>query len=246
MDELYFSNVGVFSDLYLEKVLFEYEGEPIIFICSNKKKKFLCNCYDFRYELKWILSETNNNIILNLLDNEVTLRDAFLLSDKKKIQIIIDENDKTNIKELNANDIDMSILPAEGVGLRVNTSGISAYMLQLSKEIKANTVFEEKYEFKEINQYYINSGFDVNEMRQKINFEYYENTLNYIQEGQASFINIFKENLQYLLTKFNQTLTQTNECLDCLETTLSEKIETKVGSAYFEEFVFDDDFSKVA
>lgn len=133
-EELYFSKVGEFSNLYLEKVLFEYEGEPIIFVCSNENTKFICNCYEFRYELKWILCETSDNILLDVINQEMTLRDTFLINNKKKFEIIIDERDNTIINDISDTEIDENILPTDNVLLRVNTPDLDAYVSQLKKK----------------------------------------------------------------------------------------------------------------
>ena len=55
MKELYFENLQDIGNLYLDKVFNSFEGEDIIFVCTDENGSYyFCVCYEFRYQLCWI------------------------------------------------------------------------------------------------------------------------------------------------------------------------------------------------
>lgn len=50
MSNLYFNNVEKVGQLYLEYVFFEFESEPMLFICHDQlNQTYLCLCSDIRH-----------------------------------------------------------------------------------------------------------------------------------------------------------------------------------------------------
>ena len=49
MSELYFENVIEKGNLYLDHILYEFEDEPILFLCKDKDgNRYLCHCAEIR------------------------------------------------------------------------------------------------------------------------------------------------------------------------------------------------------
>lgn len=86
------------GQLTIEKILFD-AGYPILFTCrSDGGKLYLCVCCQYN-ELgkKWLLAETVPDVVVKMLRNKVTIRDAFLMAEGKRFTII--QKDGLSIKE---------------------------------------------------------------------------------------------------------------------------------------------------
>ena len=58
MSELYFENVIEKGNLYLDHILYEFEDEPILFLCKDKDgNRYLCLCAEIRGERRLVLIE---------------------------------------------------------------------------------------------------------------------------------------------------------------------------------------------
>lgn len=65
-EEAYFRNVSEIGDLCLKRVFFEFESEPILFLCENQdKQSYLCLCSEIRYELKSITPHKSAQLTLD-------------------------------------------------------------------------------------------------------------------------------------------------------------------------------------
>lgn len=75
--------------LFIEKVLFA-AGYPVLFTCRNASEElYLCVCCQANAEgKKWLLAETEPDIIVQMLSDKITIRDAFLKAGKKRFSII--------------------------------------------------------------------------------------------------------------------------------------------------------------
>lgn len=64
--------------LEIETVLVEM-NEPVFFICKNEKEDlFLCSCCQVNKNgKKWLITKTSPDIIVKILKDEITLREAF-------------------------------------------------------------------------------------------------------------------------------------------------------------------------
>lgn len=94
MDKLYFKNVVTVGNLYLEYILFEFENEPILFICSDDlSNTYLCVCSDFRGHMRWVVARCPVNILRMLLRRRLTINSAFRLPNNV---VVIDRDNKGN------------------------------------------------------------------------------------------------------------------------------------------------------
>ena len=106
-------NVDGFSELMIEKVLFE-SNYPILFSCTVNEKVFLFICYTANStSMKWIATETTYENLISLLKDRITIRDAFMNCSNTKFMISYDGSKPECYKCLST-DIPNYILPTDG------------------------------------------------------------------------------------------------------------------------------------
>ena len=112
---VYFTNVLDIGDLYLEKVLFEYDNEPIVFTCKDSNNyRYLCVCDDIIDSHSWIVTKISNEILIDVIQNRISVLSAFETSGNKIIIIDYDfESDDYHYQALNFDDIDEDELPSK-------------------------------------------------------------------------------------------------------------------------------------
>lgn len=73
------------GELKLDRVLFE-TFEPILFVCKNSVGElYICVCCMSTGKMKkWLIAKIVPQIIISMLKNEITIRDAFLSGDANK------------------------------------------------------------------------------------------------------------------------------------------------------------------
>lgn len=111
----YFENVYIYGDLYLDKVLLEYDFFSYSILKDNKDKFFVCYCYEVEKRQSWLINEIELNNLISFLLNEIDIKNAFLLGDNKKI-IITKDYDSGKEKSMPISKgkiINMDILPDE-------------------------------------------------------------------------------------------------------------------------------------
>lgn len=120
MNNKYFENIEGIGALYLQYVFYEFEHEPILFVCENiDKELFLCLCSDIRYEQKWIISKTNIMILKMLVDNRIDIATAFLKQEKLFVNIMDLKGDEESVI-INRSELDRLDLPKEGTYVKDN------------------------------------------------------------------------------------------------------------------------------
>ncbi len=116
MSKAFFNNVPNVGDLFINKVLLEYELEPVIFVCKDSYNNFfLCLCDDFiDVKRSWIAIKITVEDLLDIINDKITLLSAFKKSDNKTIIIDYNPDKKTNdYHMMNFSDIDETELPCE-------------------------------------------------------------------------------------------------------------------------------------
>lgn len=82
----YFEDVLEYGDLKVEKVLFMFDNLPIIFVCTDsKKRRYLCQCTDIILGYSWMITQITYEILIRMIQNEISVLDAF----KKSGHLII-------------------------------------------------------------------------------------------------------------------------------------------------------------
>lgn len=128
MSDIYFDNVIKIGKLYLEYIFCEFENEPILFLCSDEAKNlYICLCSDIRYVQKWIIVECSMNTLKSLINEEIDIASAFLIS-KKAIVISMDLQGNESSFEIDINKIDSLDLPKEGIFIRCDKEKAQAYL----------------------------------------------------------------------------------------------------------------------
>lgn len=102
-----------FQNIILDIILFESKY-PVLFTCKNEKDIYLFICCLANTErIKWIGTQTSYDNLIELLENRITIRDAFLNVSENKIVIDYDGiNIDYSLKK--GSDIPEKFLPTEG------------------------------------------------------------------------------------------------------------------------------------
>ena len=100
--QLYFKGVKYVGDLYLKYVFLEFEGSPIIFVCTDKKNNFyLCQCSEIRGLSRWIIAKTTYVTIEQLVKKEIDIYTAIKMNGKRKCIYELYVDKSTACKVLN-------------------------------------------------------------------------------------------------------------------------------------------------
>lgn len=109
----YFKNVLEIGDLSLDKVLFEFEKLPIIFVCRDREEfYYFCLCTDMIIDNTWMLTKVSRGLLLKLLDNEISILDIFKMSGDEVI-IINQHGENISCEKKKFQDIPEDELPEE-------------------------------------------------------------------------------------------------------------------------------------
>lgn len=148
---VYFTNVLEIGDLYLEKVLFEYDNEPIVFTCKDSNNyRYLCVCDDIIDSHSWIVTKISNKVLIDVIQNRISVLSAFETSGNKIIIIDYDfESDDYYYQALDFDDIDADELPSRNQYLN-KIDCFNEYVSSLKKE-NADYVYNLDSEVKNLN-----------------------------------------------------------------------------------------------
>lgn len=111
--EKIFKRISGFENMILDTILFESKY-PVMFTCTNNNDVYLFICCLINAAgVKWIGTKTNYDTLIALLENRITIRDAFLRVEEKKI--IIEYNGQNVYRHIvDRRDIDNNLLPTAG------------------------------------------------------------------------------------------------------------------------------------
>lgn len=74
----YFTNVPNLGNLELDYIFME-DGYPLLFTCKSKDKLYICVCRTLSPKQKWVISETNVEILEKMVRKIIPIRSAFKL-----------------------------------------------------------------------------------------------------------------------------------------------------------------------
>lgn len=128
MKELYFENVTGIGNLYLDYVLYEFEKEPILFVCADTEEAlYFCYCKEIRYEQKWLIVKATTAVLQELIEEEKEILE-FIQSASKVIIITMDIRGCEDSVEVRAADIDPLDLPQPGTFVRCDKEAARNYL----------------------------------------------------------------------------------------------------------------------
>jgi len=108
-----FRQIPKFNNIKLDTVLFEAKY-PVLFTCKNFDDIYMFICCTVNADIiKWIATKTDYSILISLLENRITIREAFLHGKEEKIVINYDGISVKYFKE-ESNNIPDDLLPTEG------------------------------------------------------------------------------------------------------------------------------------
>lgn len=141
-----FVQIDAIGNLEMDMVLFE-SYYPILFTCLNEKRElFLCVCCQANSKgKKWLLTKTTPQIVIDILENKITLRNAFLQFPEVQYTILADGNNQEIIeKDKNDWDYNSSVcLPDKGEYMEAEEGEFDdeiAYYKSLNSDF--NTIIE--------------------------------------------------------------------------------------------------------
>ena len=114
-------------NLYLSHVFNTFEDEAIIFVCTDQDDRYyFCICYDLRDSLNWVVNQVPINVILNVIDNTMSLYDAITYGEQDKILCSYDYENGEQYHYTPKQELNDNILPVKGVMLQPD-SDLSSY-----------------------------------------------------------------------------------------------------------------------
>lgn len=88
--EKLFRQIPSFNELNMDTILFESKY-PVLFTCTKGQDVYLFSCCLVNASVaKWIGTKTDYEILIQLLEDKITIQDAFLNGEKEKLLIEYD------------------------------------------------------------------------------------------------------------------------------------------------------------
>lgn len=111
--EKIFRKVSAFSGIILDKILFESKY-PVLFTCKKDDDiyLFIC-CMVSASKAEWIGTKTDYDTLIGLLENKITIREAFLSVAEEKYLLKYDGSE-VFYTETKAENIPDELLPSAG------------------------------------------------------------------------------------------------------------------------------------
>lgn len=124
MEQVFFVVDG--QELIMDKVLVEFDGSPVFFVCKNKNVYFIALNIDLNEE-RYILTRISLNRLSRMLHGKITMRESILKGDKYWDIVAGADVDKDIIYERNIEEIPLEVLPYEGAYFKIASKDMAAY-----------------------------------------------------------------------------------------------------------------------
>lgn len=141
-----FSQLNCFKNIRIDMILFE-ANYPILFTCLDDNKIYLIICCLVSGDkIEWIATETDIDILIKLLNDKITIRDAFLAKTDEKL-VITYYGPEHGIKytKVKSHQIEQSLLPKGGEFMDVEEGEFDEEILEL-KQRKSNHYYTFAFE----------------------------------------------------------------------------------------------------
>jgi len=137
--EKIFRKIPDFQKVILDTILFESKY-PVLFTCKNDKDiyLFIC-CFVNSEKIKWIGTRTTYDNLIDLLENKITIRDAFFNVTNDKIMIEYDGKE-VEYESKKFSEIPDEILPTQiSKFLILRYKAVSVLSVEKDSEIDLDT-----------------------------------------------------------------------------------------------------------
>lgn len=134
--EKIFGEIPIFQDIKMDKILFE-SSYPILFTCIEHRNiyLFIC-CVNNSDETKWIGTKTSYPNLIELLTNEITIRDVFANVTDKKF-LITKKVTGVNFNEVDFKDLPQDLLPTAGEFLETESGELEEEILCFEERMES-------------------------------------------------------------------------------------------------------------
>lgn len=133
----FFYATNAYPDLYVDKVLFEYDYYSYYILTDKKHNYFVSHCYEVEERQSWIINKIDIFKLVDFLSNKIDIRDVFLCNNEKKIIITRNYIDgKESYKEIRNDEIkEMDILPDKNVFIDLDEEEYKDYINKLKEYV---------------------------------------------------------------------------------------------------------------
>ena len=152
--EKYFTDVVGIGDLYLDYIFFEFEEEPILFVCVDRcGYLYLCICTEIRYEQDWVITFVDQEQLTELVQQRRDIHSIF--SEAKKIIFIKTNADESeSSEEVSYKTLDPLELPNRGVYFQCDVAEAMSYLKDKARTFRKIVNSEERIGAGEVNVEY--------------------------------------------------------------------------------------------
>ncbi len=145
-----FEKISLLGKVKIERVLFAFENEPIIFVCKNKGgTRYICVNTGYGFSPSWLVAQSSKKTIIKMLKDEISILDAVAESNRSII-VVHQDGEDMSFERMPFDAIDPDELPDKHE--KLHNGGIADYIQQLeNEEIRKNYKNTlRKYNFKTV------------------------------------------------------------------------------------------------
>lgn len=147
----YFQNVSGVGDLEFKYCFYCLE-RPMLFVCTdNNNDYYLCSCYELFPELGWIIAKISTELLMDMINDDITLAYAFEQCNDKYIATWTNGDKYETIKKVEK--FDSEILPMSGAHLDMEDNEYGDFISELKsveQYINVQDLFEHDTNSEEI------------------------------------------------------------------------------------------------
>ena len=123
---------SILGKVQLEMVLFQFEGEPIVFILRKRSRaRYLCINTGYGFEPSWLIARVSEKTIIRMIGDEISILNA-LSETKENVFMVYQRNGEIEYERKMFDDIEKSELP--DADEKLNNYNLSDYVQQLQNE----------------------------------------------------------------------------------------------------------------
>lgn len=140
-EQIFFKINGM--ELVLDKVLVEYNEEPVFFVCRCEQRYFIALSADMKEE-RYLVTEISLSQLSKMLHEKITMRALVLQADKFWDITAGEDYTKDQIIEKCIADIPLETLPYEGAYFKAASKDMEEYIDKIDSVLYGEGVWEEE------------------------------------------------------------------------------------------------------